>query len=340
MSPVDSRMQRLVLDMDVGIDDALAILYLAAQPSVEIVAVGAVHGNCRADAAAQNALRALEACHLMDVPVALGESRPLAQELQLAEDAHGYDGLGNARLPLPEARPTAERAADQIVRLANERPGELDLLATGPLTNLAVAVQQDPRVLARYRQVVLMGGSGPYPSPGTILDMDMNVSYDPHAADIVFAAERQRLVMVGANVTTPTVIEEHDLALIDRSDTPQADFARRILPYYVDFYEQKWARRVASMHDPLAAGIAVDPTLIRTHADGPVKVVPTGDLHRAMLLDHGLRPPVSSAAFARPATHVVTAVDTRGFIDRFVAALVEPLPARSARRCEPHVSTT
>ena len=159
-------MRQVVLDMDVGIDDAIAIALLAARDDAEIVALGSVHGNCSVEDSTRNALVVLETCGLGDVPVARGRRVPLEVPLHLAGFVHGADGLGDVGFPPPAGRPTGEHAADQIVRLGRERPGELDLLAVGPLTNLGLALQRDPDALARYRSVVIMGGSGPFPDAG------------------------------------------------------------------------------------------------------------------------------------------------------------------------------
>ena len=137
-------MRQVVLDMDVGIDDAIAIALLAARADAEVVALGSVHGNCSMEDATRNALVVLETCGLGDVPVAAGAETPLEVPLHLAGFVHGADGLGDVGFPAPTGRPTGEHAADQLVRLGRERPGELDLLAVGPLTNLGLALRRTP----------------------------------------------------------------------------------------------------------------------------------------------------------------------------------------------------
>lgn len=149
--------RRLVLDVDVGIDDALMILMLLSDPRVEIVAVGSTHGNCSAEQASINALRVLEAVGAGTVPVSLGLESPLDTPHK-ASWVHGHDSLADIGLPLPHGSVTGESAPDQLGRLGNERPGELDLIAVGALTNLAAAMQRDPEVLHRYRSVTWLGG--------------------------------------------------------------------------------------------------------------------------------------------------------------------------------------
>ena len=191
---------RILLDVDTGIDDALAIIYLAASTDVELVAAGSVHGNVDARRAALNTLRVIEVCDRDAVPVAQGAAEALAQPLRIASQVHGEDGLGDMEEPAPSGSPTGEQAADQIVRLSLESPGELDLLAVGPLTHLALAVRRDPEALTRFKSITIMGGSGPQNQHWGALAMDANVDHDPEAADLVFAASGN-ITMVGTNLS-------------------------------------------------------------------------------------------------------------------------------------------
>ena len=309
---------QLVLDMDVGIDDAIALIHLAAEPAVEIVALGSVHGNIDAPQAAQNALRVLEVCGRNTVPVAVGAERPLERDLRLATHVHGDDGLGNTAQPRPQAQPTGEPAADQLLRLAQTYPGALDLLAVGPLTNLALGLLRDPLLLTRFRSVVIMGGAGPEPEPGTpLMGYDANIDHDPEAAELVFSAPGAR-VMVGINVTIPTVLAGESLAQVAAATTAQGRFAWQILQHYLDIYERRFGYRGCSMHDPLAAGIALTPGLIAASLDGPVDIVPTDHGYRALLRRVPHDP-------QRPVTQVLTAVDGPRYIKRLTAALTTPL---------------
>jgi purine nucleosidase len=314
-------MRRVVLDMDVGIDDAIAIALLAARDDCEVVALGSVHGNCSVEDSTRNALVVLEAVGLGDVPVARGAEEPLVVPLHLAGFVHGADGLGDVGFPPPAGAPTGEHAADQIVRLGREQPGELDLLAVGPLTNLGLALQRDPEALARYRSVVLMGGSGPYPAPGVLREFDANIDHDPDAARLVFSAPRQELVMVGVNVTSPAILDEDGIAAIAAADTPQARLVSAILPFYLDFYRHKWGRRICSMHDPLAAAILADPSYVTEWLEGPVNVIHDGSLARAWLMAREDGGEIVQDVEPAPPTRVVAAVDDARFNADLLAAL-------------------
>src|SRR5699024_6494059 len=137
---------RVFVDCDPGIDDAVALAYLSARLDVEIAGVGAVFGNSGVEVTTDNALRLLELYGRPEVPVAWGASRPLVQPPRLAPHVHGVNGLGGVELPAPTGKPCEESAAELLVRLARENPGELDVLAVGPLTNLALALALEPRL--------------------------------------------------------------------------------------------------------------------------------------------------------------------------------------------------
>jgi purine nucleosidase len=137
----------ILLDCDTGIDDALTVLYLAALAragEAELVAAGTVHGNVAPDVGALNTLRVLERAGLDGVPVAVGAVAPMAQPAQYAHEFHGADGLGDLGLAEPAARLAEVSAPEQIIRLARARPGELSLVAVGPLTNLGIALLLEP----------------------------------------------------------------------------------------------------------------------------------------------------------------------------------------------------
>lgn len=315
-----SEVRRVVVDTDTGIDDAHTLLYLAGRPDAEIVAVTSVFGNCVEEDATRN-IGYVNRLLGLDVPVARGAAEPLAGTAHIARYVHGKDGLGDRGYdrPLPEV--TGETGAELLVRLARERPGELDLLALGPLTNLGLALRLDPELFTRYRSVVLMGGSGPYADPGTLLMIDANVNNDPVAAEAVFSAPRNELVMVGVNVTATTILDERAIAALRASGTPRARFASEILDSYLDFYQNEWGRRIIPLHDPLAAGILLDPTLATAYADGPVNVVSDGFLARARLMRTTDGLPPSFPHRPAPDTRVITAVDAPRFVSDFVKVL-------------------
>jgi purine nucleosidase len=314
---------RIILDTDPGIDDSLAILYLAAQPGVEIVAVGSVHGNVPAPVAAANALRVLDVAGLDTVPVAVGAHRPLAQELRTAEIVHGDDGLGGQAGPSPRSV-TEESAAEQLVRLARAHPGELSVLALGPLTNIALAVLLEPRLPRLLRQLVVLGGALMVPGNVTA-HAEANVWHDPEAADLVFDAGFENLTLVGLDVTETARADAEWLDALAMSEEPRAKFASALLAHYADFYSSMLGFRTVTLHDPLAAALLCDPSL-GTYRDVAVAVEVRGTYTRGQLVsdwraiadDAHIE---SEAGRGRAPVHAAVSVDA----DKFLTLLFEAL---------------
>jgi purine nucleosidase len=312
--------RRIVVDTDTGIDDAHTLLFLAGRPDARIEAITSVYGNCTQDDSLRNIAYVLRLLDL-DVPVARGAERPLDSDPHIAWHVHGHDGLGDRGYDRPEPKIVDSSAAELLVRLGNAHPGELDLLALGPQTNLGLALRLDPDLLTRYRSVVVMGGSGPYAEPGRSRGVDANVHNDPVAAHAVFHAPRNELVMVGVNVTMTVILDEDRIAELTAAGTPRSTFASEILDSYLDFYQYEWGRRLCPVHDPLAAAVLLDRSYVTAATDGPVNVVTDRFSWRARLMrtDTGGAPsvPVEPA----PDTHVVLAVDAPRFLGDFLDVL-------------------
>lgn len=308
--------RRIVLDVDVGIDDALMMLYLAADPRAEIVAVGSTHGNCSSAQAAVNALRVLDVCGLDRVPVAVGAESPLANPTT-SPHVHGHDGLGDVGIAAPRRSPSGESSVDQLLRLGSEQPGELDLIAVGAMTNLALALERDPQSLRRFRSVTILGGLSAEPGPGAEEFYDANVYHSPVAADRLLTSGTP-LTVVPIDLSYTAVLEDRHLEAIRTGTSPLARFGWKILPFYCNFYQQRLGRWSASMHDPLAAALFLDETLIRASVERPMEVEPYLDRYRAV----GREP---SAESRRPPVRIVTNADIPRFLDRFVHALLKPM---------------
>ena len=309
--------KRIVLDTDPGIDDALAILYLAGTPDAEIVAVGAAPGNISTTLAAENALRLLDLIEQPHVPVAVGPPAPLRQSPE-ASSAHGEDGLGGEAGPASARRPVAESAAEQLVRLARSRPGELSVLALGPLTNLALALLLEPELPSLLREVVWMGGAVHAPGNRTP-HAEFNAWHDPEAAERVLAGGFA-LTMVPLDATAAAHADPDWVAAVAESGHPRAQFATRILKHYVDFYERAIGLRGCLMHDPLAAAVMLDPGLVGSCEERQVAVELTGTHTRGMTVTDR-RPYRRPGGDPRGPVRVVVAADTATMLDRMRHAL-------------------
>jgi purine nucleosidase len=278
--------------------------------------VGSTHGNCSAAQAAHNALRVLDAIGLNDVPVAVGAESPQAEPTS-SPHVHGEDGLGDAGIEPSERNLTGESAVDQLVRLGRELPGELDLLAVGAMTNLALALDQDPEALRRYRSVTILGGLSAEPGPDAPTYYDANVFHSPDAADRLLGSGTPLLV-TPIDLSFQAVLSDEHIARMQAATTVQARLAMRILPFYFDFYRARLGRWSASMHDPLAAALAIDPSLRVREVVRPMFVEPCEVRHRAVG-----RPEVGPEV-RQPVT-IVTETDMPRFLERLVRGLELPL---------------
>lgn len=288
----------LILDVDTGIDDSLALLYAAASPEAELVAVTCVGGNVDAHQVERNTRSVLELAGRTDIEVALGRDRPLVKPIETAPETHGPQGLGYAELP-PPSRPLSERnGVDLIVDEARRRPGEITLVTLGPLTNLALALLREPALPQLLKGWTLMGGT--YRIPGnTAPTTEWNIHCDPDAAKIAFTAWGEsaaehghpRPVALGLDVTeqakiTPDHVvalaraagstpddslalargEDPMLATRSVASNPIVRFVADALRFYMEFHAHYDGFYGAFIHDPLAVAAALDPTLVRTRA--------------------------------------------------------------------------
>jgi purine nucleosidase len=310
----------ILLDCDTGIDDALTLLYLARlvrAGAAELVAAGTVHGNVAPDAGARNTLRVLERAGLDGVPVAVGAVAPMGQPASYAHEFHGTDGLGDTGgLADPAGRLADVSAPEQIIRLARARPGELTLVAVGPLTNLGIALLLEPALPGLLRQVVVMGGA--FDHPGNVTPhAEANIWHDPEAAELVFTADWP-VVLVPLDATHPTAVDGAWLDRLAAADSDVARFASRILEFYVSAYRPALGGRGAVIHDALAAMLAIDPAL-GAYVDRPVRVELRGEHTRgATLWDRRPPPP---AGPGRRAVRVAVRADADAFRERLLASL-------------------
>ncbi|MEV5592260.1 nucleoside hydrolase [Streptomyces sp. NPDC052496] len=314
----------VIIDTDPGVDDCWALLYLAAQPSVDIVAVGAIHGNVPTDIAAANALRILDVASLTDVPVAVGAPGPLQQALQTGQFVHGQDGLGGHAGPPSTRRPVGESAAEQLVRLARQRPGELTLLALAPLTNVAIALRLEPRLPQLLRHVVVMGGA--IGSPGNLTAWaDANIGHDPEAGETVLRAGFN-LTLVPMGTTASAWVDGAWLDEVAASGTPAARYATQVLDDYLAMHARvNDGRRGCVMHDPLTAAIMLDPALA-TYEERQVVVELVGHARGATLVDArvGFPPEMSSITDGRRPIRIAMTADAVTAMERVRQALTAP----------------
>lgn len=246
----------LMLDVDTGVDDAAA-LALAAGLRANLVGVSTVAGNVNVDQATDNTLRVLSSLGMEGVPVYRGASRPLAVPYQDASHVHGGNGLGDATLAKSRVSEAAMSGPIAIMKMAEQYDGELVLVMVGPMTNLAIAMSLRPQIVRQVAKVVVMGGA--YFTPGNVTPWaEYNVMTDPDAANQVFAANWNEIVAIGLDVTHKVAITEKMWEQIPAASSGSAKLIR-------DISRRTFETRVRSgffLHDPLALGVALDPTLV------------------------------------------------------------------------------
>ena len=281
-------MTPLIIDVDTGIDDAFGLLYALAAPETHLVGLGAVAGNVSLDKATRNTRAVLALAGRGDVPVWPGAAAPLMGPVADASDIHGASGLGEAVLPDPGPAPEAPHAVDAILAASHEYEGRLVLVATGPLTNIALALARDPALPRRLARFVAMGGA--FKESGNVTaSAEFNIWHDPEAARIVCRAFAQAgaapAILVGLDVTRRTLLTEIDLeGLASRcKSAPRGPalttFLRDAARHYFDLMQRRGRPRALVMHDPLAVAVALDPSLVKTQ-DLPVDVETRGEITR------------------------------------------------------------
>jgi inosine-uridine nucleoside N-ribohydrolase len=305
----------VVLDVDPGIDDALAILLALRSPEIEVRAVTVVFGNVEVDLGVDNALKVLELGGRTDIPVARGAAKPLVAEPITAKNVHGENGLGNVELPPPSSRPYPGSALRLLAATLEASSEPVTLVPVGPLTNVALFLEAYPELTPKIRELVIMGGTT---SVGTVRPtVSFNVLNDPEAAAIVYRSGLP-ITMVGFNVTRRLVLTPERLAGFSQSGDPVARFVSGVVAFHRN------VRHVEGpvVHDPLALGVAIDPSFVRTELL-PVDVELRGELTRGQTVVD-LRAEQTWRTEREATTRVALDVDA----ERFLTFLTDRLLAR------------
>lgn len=313
----------LLFDTDPGVDDAMALLFLHAHPRVQLLGISTVFGNAEVDVTTRNALYLAERFGI-DAPVARGAARPLVRPARgAAADVHGDDGLGNLRTPPAPRRSADPRPAHRlIIDTLRAQPGQVTLLAVGPLTNLALALAEEPAIAGWVKQVVVMGGAfGTQGHSGNVSPVaEANIFCDPHAADAVFTAPWP-VTVVGLDVTHQVLM---DAACFDRLRTQGGEagaFLCEASQHYIAFYRRVVGVAGCYMHDASAVACVLAPDLFATRP-GPVRVVTEGLALGQTIQSVGGRTWSQGQAWdGMPSQQVCTGVRAPAVLDLFLRTL-------------------
>lgn len=271
--------KKIILDCDPGHDDAIAMMLAYGNPEIDLLAVTTVGGNQTLEKVTYNAQSVSTMIGMSDVPIAAGATRPLIQEVEVAEEIHGESGLDGPELPKPTVSLSDRHAVDLIIDLIMSHPEDtITLVPTGALTNIALAARKEPKIVERVKEVVLMGGG--YNEGNWSAVSEFNIIIDPEAAKIVFN-EAWKVTMVGLDLThqalaTPEVVQE-----IKKINTPTSKFVEELLEFFKDMYKKNQGFESPPVHDPCAVAYVIDPSVMVTKAV-PVDIELNGDLTRGM----------------------------------------------------------
>ncbi len=305
-------MYKVIWDMDPGIDDALALILALKSPEVQVMGITTAAGNAPVEMTSANARRVLEFLGGDRIPVAKGAANPLNHLLDDALSYHGPDGLGNCNLPPARLPLHRAKAWDFLAELVLSAPGELTLLATGPLTNVAYAIELHPELPKLLSRLVLMGGAynlTPCGKGNRTPLAEFNIWQDPEAADIVFNSGAD-IFAVGLDVTmnTECCLNSLHLEQIRTGRTPAAHLAARLVEYEVEYHG------CCRMHDPLALALLLDASLL-DFTSTRIEVVAGNDW------DRGITRILSSGS--SPLIHVASGVEGPRFLKLFLSRVLE-----------------
>ncbi len=267
--------KKILLDTDPGIDDSCAILLALASPELSLEGLSIVHGNCSLEQATKNALTVLELANASSIPIASGCTLPLVQPSLLAPETHGDTGLGYAQLPEPRTKPIGRHGIDFLIETILSSPGEITLVAIGPLTNVALAIRQEPRLVQAVKELIIMGGALRHEGNTTAL-AEFNTYVDPHAAHIVYHAGIPT-TLVPLDVTYQCILTPGDVRRLQRIDSPITKFVAEATRYYMEFHDEYQKIEGCVINDPLALALTFLPELC-TYQELPVDVDLSGGI--------------------------------------------------------------
>lgn len=308
-------MTSIILDCDPGHDDAMAILLALGNPNIDLIGVTTVGGNQSLEKVTYNARATLEMAHATNIPVHAGCDRPMIRPLEVAASIHGETGLDGVTLPKP-TRPLDEgHAVNWIINtIMNSEPGTITLVPTGPLTNIAMAVRMESRIVSRVKEVVLMGGG--YHVGNWSAVAEFNIKVDPEAAHVVFN-EDWPITMVGLDLTHQALCTPQVQAKIDAIGTPLSAFASGLMDFFRKAYQNNQDFIDPPVHDPCTVAYLIDNSVVQTRRC-PLDVEIKGDLTLGMTVAD-LRGPEPSASECH--TQVATKLDFNKFWDLIIDAL-------------------
>jgi len=251
--------KHIILDTDPGIDDSLAILLALASPEVILDGISTIHGNASAAQVTTNALSVLELAKASQIPVYKGCELPLVQPSLLAPETHGEQGIGYAKLSAPQTKPQIQKGSDFLIQKIMSNPGEIILVCIGPLTNVALAIRQEPRIVENVKEVFIMGGAIRHEGNTTPL-AEFNTYVDPHAAHIVFHSG-MLITLTPLDVTYQCIFLKDDLNRLLKVDSPITKFIADATRFYMEYHDEYQRIDGCVINDPMTLALTFMPEI-------------------------------------------------------------------------------
>ena len=251
--------KRIIIDTDPGVDDAFTFLLALASPEIQLEALTTTQGNVTVDKATRNALSILELGRASHIPVAQGSQLPLIQPLRASAVVHGESGIGNSRLPEPQARPIQKHAVDYLIERVLAEPKEISIFPIGPMTNIAMAIRKEPRFAKSVRELVIMGGAIQEGGNMTAL-AEFNIYVDPHAAHIVFHSGIP-ITLIPLDVTHKCLLKQEHMDRLVKIKSPVTRFLWDAMEVYLKA-SLDLGYEGCALHDPLTLATIIAPQLL------------------------------------------------------------------------------
>ncbi len=253
---------KIILDCDPGHDDAIAILLAAHHPEIDLLAITTVAGNQSVEKTTRNALKVCSLANIRHIPIAKGMDRPLLRPAHHAPDIHGESGMDGPHIPEPDIELDPRHGVDLLIELLLNSDGDITLVPTGPLTNIAAAMRREPAIIPQIAAISLMGGAM---GLGNVTPAaEFNIHTDPEAAEIVFGCGRP-MTMVPLEVTHQALATEAVTTRLRDARRPVATFAADLLVFFASTYHDVFGFPAAPVHDPCAVAAVIDPTILHAH---------------------------------------------------------------------------
>ncbi len=286
--------QKLIIDTDPGVDDAMAVLFACAHPELDLLGLTSIYGNVTVEVGTRNALVLTELAGA-NVPVAAGAGGPLQQTPRpVAAEVHGAEGFGHVPPITPTGAPEDRSAAQFICDMVHAHPGEVVLCPVGPLTNIAAAIELDASIVSKVKSVTVMGGSV-WAGGNATPHAEANIWQDPHAAETVFSAPWP-VTLVGLDVTQKVICTNDQFADLAKTAPKLGGFLNEISQFYFKFHHEVDGFYGCYMHDPSAVISILHPELFTT-AGHAIEVVLDGEeAGRTIITEEPNRPHLNVCA--------------------------------------------